>query len=117
VRFLVDESTGPEVAGWLRELGHDARSVYEQMRGKSDQEILNKGVQDRRIIITNDKDFGEMIYREGHQHVGVILLRLGDERTQQKIAALDRLLSAYSDRLEGNFVVVTERRIRISKGG
>ena len=115
MRFLVDESTGPVVANWLIEKGHDVLSVYEGLRGKPDEEVLERGVEERRIVITNDKDFGEMIYREGHAHQGVILLRLGDERSANKIAALERLLADHADRLAERFVVVTENRIRISK--
>ena len=80
MRFIVDECTGPAVARWLRQHKHNVFSVYEEARGLDDEGVLQKAIADNRILITNDKDFGEMIFREGKAHRGVILLRLEDER-------------------------------------
>ena len=115
MRFLIDECTGPIVARWLRDQGHDVFSIYEQARGMHDDEIVEKAYKEDRILITNDKDFGEKIYRDRKQHKGVILLRLDDERTVNKIKTTARLLENYSDRLRNNFIVVTEQRIRIAR--
>jgi predicted nuclease of predicted toxin-antitoxin system len=115
VRFLIDESTGPTLGAWLREAGHEVYSVYEQARGVSDQEVLKIANAGRWILITNDKDFGERIFREGEAHQGVILLRLRNERSANKINAVQRVLTRYADRLEGRFVVVSEDKIRITE--
>ncbi len=64
---------------------------------------------------TNDKDFGELVFRMRKAHKGVVLLRLEDERFENKIAVLHRLLEAYSDKLASNFVVVTEKTVRIAE--
>jgi predicted nuclease of predicted toxin-antitoxin system len=71
---------------------------------------------EHRILITNDSDFGELIYRRRLIHAGVVFLRLGDERTANKIDVLRRLLQAHSDRLPGSFVVVTESTVRFALG-
>lgn len=113
MRFLVDECTGPAVARWLRQLQHDVLSIYEEARGLDDDGILQKAVAGNRILITNDKDFGEIIFREGKPHKGVILLRLEDERVASKIKVLKRLLERYAEQLAGNFVVATEVTVRI----
>jgi len=115
MRFLVDECTGPAVAQWLREQRHDVFSIYEQARGIDDDEIIQKAFADNRILITNDKDFGEKVYRERYPHRGVILLRLDDERAPSKIVAMQRLLGSHTDRLANNFVVVTETTVRFAK--
>lgn len=115
MRFLVDECTGPSVAKWLRQQGHEVFSVYEQARGIDDDEIVERAYSENRILITNDKDFGEKIFRDNKPHKGVILLRLEDERVPGKIAAVKQLLANHSDQLENNFIVVTERQIRIAK--
>jgi len=67
-----------------------------------------------RILITNDKDFGEMVFRERRPHKGIILLRLEDERISNKIAVLGQLFEQHADELGGNFVVVTETTVRIT---
>jgi len=115
LRFLVDESTGPYVAGWLRGEGHEVFSVYEQARGTPDDELIRKAAAEDWILITNDKGFGEKVYRDRRPHKGVILLRLEDERAASKIETLRRLLDRYRDRLAGSFVVVTERRVRFAR--
>lgn len=68
MRFLVDECTGPAVARWLIQQGHDVFSVYDRAPGISDQEVLQRAFSEDRILITNDKDFGERVFREGHPH-------------------------------------------------
>jgi predicted nuclease of predicted toxin-antitoxin system len=84
MRFIVDECTGPSVARWLESQGHEVFSVYDDARGIEDLEILWKAHSENWILITNDKDFGEKICREDHPHKGVILLRLNDERKDNK---------------------------------
>ena len=114
MRFLVDECTGPAVAAWLRSEGHDVFSVYEEARGIDDTAIIQKACAENWILITNDKDFGEKVYREQHLHHWVVFLRLENERSFVKIETLRRLLAAYADQLPGQFVVVTETRIRFA---
>lgn len=116
MRFIVDECTGPGVAKWLQERGHEVFSVYDHTRGSEDDEIIERAYTDDYILITNDKGFGEQIFRERKPHRGVILLRLDDERKSSKIAVIQRLLDRYSDHLENNFIVVSENRVRIVKG-
>jgi predicted nuclease of predicted toxin-antitoxin system len=115
MRFLVDECTGPALAQWLREYGHDVFSVYDEARGMDDPDVVQKAFVENRILITNDKDFGERIYRERRPHRGVVLLRLDDERAAVKIDTIRRLLASYSDRLADHYVVVTEERIRFAR--
>ena len=115
MRFLVDESTGPAVAEWLRENGHEVFSVFNEARGMQDADILQKAFTDNWILVTNDKDFGEKVYRERQPHRGVVLLRLEDERAFVKIEIIRRLLERYADNLRGNFVVVTESSVRFAR--
>jgi len=112
MRFLVDECTGPVVARWLRQRGHAVFSVFEEARGMDDDNIIQKAKDQDWILITNDKDFGEKVFREGRQHNGVVLLRLKDERAVNKIDVLEQLLEAHADRLPNCFVVVTETQVR-----
>jgi len=115
MRFLVDECTGPGVAKWLREQGHDVRSIYEGSRGMVDDEVFRIADAEKRILITNDKDFGERINREKLPHCGIVLVRLEDERTSQKIDVIQKVLESHADLLSGQFVVVTERQVRFAR--
>lgn len=115
MRFLVDECTGPAVARWLVEQKHQVFSVYDQARGMEDHDVLRKAYSENWILITNDKDFGEMIFRERRQHRGVVFLRLEDERAVAKIKTLERFLESHASELENRFVVVTEKRVRFAR--
>lgn len=115
MRFLVNECTGPAVASWLSNESYEVFSVYEQARGITDNDILAKAFSENWILITNDKDFGEKVYRERKPHHGVIILRLQDERAPSKIGAIQSLLEKYPNQLIDCFVVVTEKQVRFAK--
>jgi predicted nuclease of predicted toxin-antitoxin system len=115
MKFLVDECTGPSVAAWLRDEGHEVFSVYEDARGVEDDIILQKAFDENWVLITNDKDFGDKVFRNGRLHKGVVLLRLEDERVTSKIMVLSHLLEKYIDRLPNAFVVVTQKQVRFAK--
>jgi predicted nuclease of predicted toxin-antitoxin system len=115
MRFLVDECTGPAVARWLESRGFEVFSVYDQARGISDDEVLEKAFNENWVLVTNDKDFGNKVFRERRPHRGVVFLRLDDERFVNKVETLRRLLDGYSDRLAERFVVVTEEQVRFAR--
>jgi predicted nuclease of predicted toxin-antitoxin system len=113
MRFLVDECTGPAVAAWLRAQGHEVFSVYDEDRGATDDAVLARACAEDRVLITNDRDFGDRIFRDGLEHRGVVFLRLRDERPANKIAVLQRLLASHGGQLPGRFVVATEAAVRV----
>ena len=114
MRFIVDECTGSKVAEYLRGADHEVFSVFDEARGMTDDEVLTKASSENWILITNDKDFGEMIFRERRVHHGVVFLRLGDERPANKIQVLEKLLENYAEKLSEQFVTVTETKVRIA---
>ena len=115
MRFLARECTGLKVAEWLRAQNHEVFSVFDEMRGADDGRIIQKAFDENWLLITNDKDFGEKVYRERHAHHGIIFMRLTDERAAKKIEVLRRLLESYAEKLPNQFVVVTETRVRFAK--
>lgn len=115
MKFLVDESVEYRVVLDLKEKGFDIASVASDFPSLKDKRVLSRAEREERILITNDKDFGELIFRQKLPHKGVILLRLPDETAQAKIEKLDFLLKSYGNKLKDNFVVVTKDRVRIRK--
>jgi predicted nuclease of predicted toxin-antitoxin system len=113
MKFLVDECVGSSVATFLKNKKHEVFSVFDDWRGANDDEILEKCFLENFIIITSDKDFGEMVYRQQKVHKGVILLRCEPNKFFKKIEVLEKLLHHYSNKLENNFVVVTNEKVRI----
>lgn len=114
MRFLVDECTGPGVADWLEKQGHDVVSIHDDARGATDDEVIHWADREERILITNDLDFGEKVHRENRTHRGLVLMRLDDERSANKISVLDDLLSEYAEQLTDQFTVVTEDGVRFA---
>ncbi len=115
MKFVVDESAGDAVATELRQLGHDALSIHATTPGIDDPPILDIAVAEDRIVVTNDKDFGELVYRSGLPHVGVILFRLDDERAANRVRMMKKVLQSCGDKLKNNFIVASERKIRIRR--
>ena len=115
MKFLVDECIGPTVAKWLKQKGYDALSIYDEIPGIDDNAVLNKALTQNRVLITCDKDFGEMIFKNKMQHCGILLLRLIDDKPASKINILESILENYRQDLVNNFVVVTEKTVRIIK--
>jgi len=114
MKFLVDECTGPAVARWLEEQGHDVFSVYDWARGIDDDRVIEIAQVEGRILITNDRGFGEKVFRERRPHHGVVFLRLANERAANKIRVLGQLLDQHSSALANRFVAVTETRVRFA---
>jgi predicted nuclease of predicted toxin-antitoxin system len=112
MRFMVDECAGPKLADWLSGEGHEVFSVYRQARGAEDDYVIRKAFDEGWILITNDKDFGEKIYRERRPHRGVVFMRLRNESASNKVVVMGKLLAEYSNKLANQFVVVTESRVR-----
>ena len=117
MQFIVDESTGAAVVEYLRSLGHDVLSMAETIPQADDSIILDRATTEKRILITNDKDFGELVFRTGQAHWGVILLRLRDESAVNRVRMVKIIVEGYAARLAGHFVVATERGIRIRPTG
>ena len=110
MRFLVDECMGKRFANLLEKEGYDVLFVGDVMPSASDEEIIRKAEEDDRILITDDKDFGKLVFRLGKPTKGVILLRIGFN-PEKRLGALITLLRKY--KLKGNFAVLKEDSVRI----
>lgn len=91
MKFLVDESVEYPLVFHLRSLGFNVLSVAEEFPSLEDKKVLRMAEKEKRIIISNDKDFGELIFRQRRKHKGVILFRLKKEDVSSKIKHLDAL--------------------------
>lgn len=115
MRFLVDESVEYRLVTFLRNLGFDTLSVAESFPSLDDKTVLSTAYKENRIIITNDKDFGELIYRLRLPHKGVILFRLTEENYQSKEKKLKHILRYFKRKLENSFTIITDTKIRFRK--
>ncbi|HCY75947.1 MAG: DUF5615 family PIN-like protein [Ignavibacterium sp.] len=117
MQFIADENIAEPMITALRELQIDVLSISELMPGCSDSEVLSIANKNNSIIITSDKDFGEIIFRQQKIVKGVILFRLHGLSIQEKIKIVKNFFVNHLNSLtETNiFVVITENNIRIRK--
>ena len=114
MKFLIDVSASGTVAQWLTEVGHDVVQVVEQDARMVDSDILQWAVREKRIIITTDDDFEEMIWREGRPHSGV--LRLENLPRAERRALLEDVLAQHSHDLEERAIIIAHSaKIRIRR--
>lgn len=103
MKFLVDESVEFPVVTFLRSIGQTPVSIAEDAPSIRDTDVLAAARRAKRILLTNDKDFGELIFLHGLAHRGVILLRLFTEDAETKIDSVKMLLETHGDDLSENF--------------
>lgn len=115
MKFLIDESVEYRVVEFLRGLDHDVLAVAEEKPGIPDTLVLAYAHKTKRVLLTNDKDFGTLVFLDHRLHSGIVLLRLGKEDAASKIDALKTILSRYGDDFPKSFVVVTKEKIRIRR--
>ncbi len=110
--FLLDQSTDARLVAWLTARGHDAvRIGRDYPPGLPDAEVLAIAKREGRILITDDRDFGELVFRHRQPHTGVIYLRLASYSFALTTARLDEVLTRHADKLD-RFLVVTPGSVR-----
>lgn len=113
MKFVADECCDLTMVDLLREEGHDVTYIPEIEPGISDSSVLLKSFEQNRILITEDKDFGNLVFRLKKPCFGIILLRFNPLEKELKLSQVRRLTKSYSSKLPGNFVVVDSEKIRI----
>jgi predicted nuclease of predicted toxin-antitoxin system len=112
LRFLADENIEKPVVDYPRSQGYDVSWVAEIERSSADDKILDTARREKRILLTNDKDFGELVFLQRKLTTGVILFRFETEDALSKVMVLMKVIPQYIDKLSGHFTVISENRIR-----
>jgi predicted nuclease of predicted toxin-antitoxin system len=116
MKFLLDQSTDARLLPYLKQLGHDVTRISSNYpHSLPDPEVLSLAQHEKRILITDDRDFGELVFRLQQPHAGVIFLRLGTYAPLTlKTERLAYVLTHYTDQLD-QFLVVTKDRVRVGQ--
>src|SRR5438270_13749596 len=88
MNFLADESCAGPVLRALREAGHDLFAIGEVARGATDEQVLERALNEKRVLMTEDRDFGELVYARGQSSAGVILVRFHNRARRAKPATV-----------------------------
>jgi predicted nuclease of predicted toxin-antitoxin system len=116
MRFLLDQSTDARLIAHLAQQGHDAtRVARDDPHGLPDTAVLAIARVESRVLITDDRDFGELVSRLGQPHAAIIYLRLGAYADiALRIARLDYMFAHHADDLD-QLLVVSPRTVRIRR--
>ena len=111
-RLLADENVPGAVIAALRRQGHDVAWIHEDAPGSPDPEVLERAQREGRVVVTFDKDFGELAFRRGLAAVGVVLFRITLTSPDHAVRAA---VAAFASRADwtGQFAVVEDDRIRL----
>jgi predicted nuclease of predicted toxin-antitoxin system len=112
MRILADAHISVEMTEFLRSQGHDCSYANELPARMTDTEILQRAVLEQRVVLTADKDFGELVVRRGLSVPGVVLLRLTVAREAERLALVRRFWPTVEKVVLGHFVVVSNSRVR-----
>lgn len=111
MKLLLDVCVGGRLSNWLRDKGFDVKEVRELNKSMPDEEVVEWALTEDRIILTVDKDFGELSVAKGKK---CSIIRLPDVSVDQRILLIELVLQRHFSKLKDNVIVtVSEKRIRI----
>jgi len=115
VRFLADESCDHAVVRALRAAGFDVVAVAEVTPRTSDEAVIERAAREGRVLLTEDKDFGQLVYASAETSPGVVLMRFPARARQGLSAAILDLVRRRGEGLRGSFAVLQPGRVRIGR--
>jgi predicted nuclease of predicted toxin-antitoxin system len=113
MRILADENLPEPMILRLLAAAHDVARMRDRKPGTPDHVVLRIACAERRVLVTRDRDFGELVVRDGAASAGVVVLRYRRDEAQAMIEALLRLLAVHGDRLMDMMVVLRPDRARL----
>jgi predicted nuclease of predicted toxin-antitoxin system len=113
MRFLSDENIPKSVLNWLRANGHDVVSATESGIGKVDSAWIEFALLETRLILTSDKDYGDLIFRDGMKSYGIVLLRFDSIPVTSWVTRLQECWSIIEANPSGRFITISETRVRV----
>jgi predicted nuclease of predicted toxin-antitoxin system len=113
LKILADENVESAIVSWLREEGHDIFWAAESAPASDDESLIQLAQKEHRILLTNDLDFGELVFRRGMISAGILLMRFDQQFEAARLESLRRHWPTFQLQLPGRFTVVNEMRIRV----
>ncbi len=115
MRIVADENVEKEIVDRLRADGHDVLYIAETSPGIDDGAVLETSLDSGRVLLTADKDFGDLIFRQGLLHAGVVLVRLDGVEAEIRTGLVAATFRSHGDELRAGFAVLTDRALRFRK--
>ncbi len=113
MNLVADESIGKSIVAELRRNGHNVLYIAKFAPSIDDETVLYQANQNRALLLTEDKDFGELVYRQGQVHMGIVLIRLAGLSPQAKAKSISTVFADHGHELLQAFSVISPGRVRI----
>lgn len=113
MRFLADENCDALIVKRLREKQHDVLSIAEINSGEIDVNILKQSLDEKRVLITEDLDFSELVLRDVQPAYGILSIRIPSDQRIAKIQRIIEIAEQYENQLIGSFTTVSLDDVRI----
>ncbi|HEY4688822.1 MAG TPA: DUF5615 family PIN-like protein [Anaerolineae bacterium] len=114
MRILANENFPGDAVSALRQRGHDVAWVRTDAPGSKDREVLARAQSEDRVLVTFDKDFGELAFRSRlSAQSGIVLFRIAVPSPDHLVRVV---VAAFESRTDwnGHFAVVEDNRIRMT---
>ncbi len=112
IKFIADVNVEKAIVDYLSENGYDVKWVPDYDCEILDEDLSKIAKREKRILITNDKDFGELIFLQKKLSTGIVLIRVKGQQKEDKVKLIKKLLQNYSDKLLKHFIVITKKKFR-----
>lgn len=113
--FVADEGIDAQIIAAMQRAGLEVLYVAELSPGITDPEVLELARADSSVLVTADKDFGELVFRQGIATHGVVLIPLAGVPAETKAATVCAVVQKHGHELAGSFTVVSDRAVRIRR--
>lgn len=112
MRWLIDECADASLAERLRNTGHDVVYMSDVAPRSTDAEVMRRAESEKRLLLTEDKDFGDLVFRQAKPVPGIVLLRIDTRRRLRKAPRLLAAVERFGDALFGRYTVIEDARFR-----
>lgn len=112
MRWIADECVSARLVKLLREASHDVVYVADIAAGASDTDLIGMARRENRLLLTDDKDFGELIFRRRWDVPGVVLMRIASDDPHARLLRLAAAIVQFEERLYGRYTVIEDARFR-----
>jgi len=113
MNILCDEGVDSQIVEQLRQEGHDVLYVAEMEPSISDDAVLRRANEHNALLVTEDKDFGDLVYRQGLIHLGVVLVRLHGLMSATKARIVSATFAQHETEMPHSFTVISPGIVRI----
>lgn len=113
IKIVIDESVDYAVVDRLKKNDFDVYAIIDEQPSISDKEVLSIAINKNALLITEDKDFGELVFRFKLLHKGILLIRMLNAKSIEKSEAVLKVLLDYYDQMLNNFSVLDNDKLRI----